>query len=397
MPPPPNPPENRPSSPSDSVVSSTIDGSSSHTRPHLHLGSTDYQVGSVKANATGLLVAPSILRMGIEVEEDDTVLSGRPSPVSNVETTSNIIYATTRATIVVLDLRTMRILQTIENPRHHGPIGTFCVDWVMVALEVRPSAQSEGMVLINSWDIETTSLVETYETRESSPDTSTSTVQIGAAPSAISGIEAEKNPAATIAALTSAWTQPDVWAMVGGVDFSGLSGSTRSDAGIEHIAHCPPCHTRRTSPAVSLPSSQLSLSVQFEVDLSTRLSTAAKRLSSLPHSGHTSPASSLPWSQLSLLVQSEVDLSTRLSTAAKPLSSSGRTSPAASLPLSQISLPVQSDVDLSIRLSTAAKPLSSLSHSGRTSPAVSLPSSQLSLPVQSEVVFTASVIPPRPA
>ncbi|KAF8529770.1 hypothetical protein BU17DRAFT_79882 [Hysterangium stoloniferum] len=391
----------------------------------------------------------------------------------------------------------MRILQTIENPRHHGPIGTFCVDWVMVALEVRPSAQSEGMVLIDSWDIETTSLVETYETRESSPDTSTSTVQIGAAPSAISGIEAEKNPAATIAALTSAWTQPDVWAMVGGVDFSGLAGSTRSDAGIEHIAmerstvltgfdidgdkasfstatqppayialpgsttlfspFQPPLqglstaakrlsslpHSGRTSPAASLPSSQLSFPVQsevdlstrlstaakplsslphsgrtspaaslplsqlslpvqseFEVDLSTRLSTAAKQLSSLPHSGHTSPASSLPWSQLSLLVQSEVDLSTRLSTAAKPLSSlphSGRTSPAASLPLSQISLPVQSDVDLSIRLSTAAKPLSSLPHSGRTSPAVSLPSSQLSLPVQSEVVFTASVIPPRPA
>ncbi|KAF8509206.1 hypothetical protein BU17DRAFT_99127 [Hysterangium stoloniferum] len=287
-PPPPNPPENRPSSPSVSMVSSTIDGSSSRTRPHLHMGSTDYQkapaaVGSVKANATGLLVAPSISRMGIEVEEDDTVLSGRSSPVSNVgtvwaghrsvqstksismrfninalgqlydensreamvdfvpkvhegpeasvdqignlishsatvngtavapdylffvtcsdETTSNIIYATTRATLVVLDLRTMRILQTIENPRHHGPIGTFCVDWVMVALEVRPSAQSEGMVLIDSWDIETTSLVETYETRESSPDTSTSTVQIGAAPSAISGIEAEKNPAATIAVL----------------------------------------------------------------------------------------------------------------------------------------------------------------------------------------------------
>ncbi|KAF8499964.1 hypothetical protein BU17DRAFT_72179 [Hysterangium stoloniferum] len=61
-----------PSSPSDSVVSSTIDGSSSRTRPHLHMGSTDYQVGSVKANATGLLVAPSISRMGIEVEEDDT-------------------------------------------------------------------------------------------------------------------------------------------------------------------------------------------------------------------------------------------------------------------------------------------------------------------------------------
>jgi phosphoinositide-3-kinase regulatory subunit 4 len=116
------------------------------------------------------------------------------------------------------------------------------------------------MVLIESWDIETTALVETYETRESFCDTS-STAQIGATPqSIIFGTEAEQNPAAAIAALvrsrttlssldgapmsvgegdssrqTPAWTQPDVWAMVGGADFAGLANFPRPDIGVERV------------------------------------------------------------------------------------------------------------------------------------------------------------------
>jgi phosphoinositide-3-kinase regulatory subunit 4 len=89
MPPPPDRPENRPQSPTDSVVSSTIDVPSLRPRPHLHIGSTDNQkapaaVGPVKANATGLLEAPSISRLG--VGEEDMILSGRSSPISNVGT-----------------------------------------------------------------------------------------------------------------------------------------------------------------------------------------------------------------------------------------------------------------------------------------------------------------------
>ncbi|KAF8509221.1 hypothetical protein BU17DRAFT_99144 [Hysterangium stoloniferum] len=261
-PPPPNPPENRPSSPSVSVVSSTIDGSSSRTRPHLHMGSTDYQkapaaVGSVKANATGLLVAPSVSRMGIEVEEDDTVLSGRSSPVSNVGTVwaGHRSVQSTKSISMRFNINTLGQLYD-ENSReamvdfvpkvHEGPeasvdqIGNLISHSATVnGTAVAPdyaffvTCSDEGMVLIEPWDIETTSLAETYETRESSPDTSTSTVQIGAAPSVISGIEAEKNPAAAIAALVrsrTALSSPD-----GATPSAGLAGSTRSDACIEHI------------------------------------------------------------------------------------------------------------------------------------------------------------------
>jgi phosphoinositide-3-kinase regulatory subunit 4 len=47
-----------------------------------------------------------------------------------------LVYATTHSNIVMLDLRTMNILQTMENPRHHGPITSFCIDkkraWIVV-------------------------------------------------------------------------------------------------------------------------------------------------------------------------------------------------------------------------------------------------------------------------
>ena len=47
-----------------------------------------------------------------------------------------LVYATTHSNIVVLDLRTMSVLQTMENPRHYGPITSFCIDkkkaWIVV-------------------------------------------------------------------------------------------------------------------------------------------------------------------------------------------------------------------------------------------------------------------------
>ena len=243
------------------------------------------------------------------------------------ETTSNIIYATTHATIALLDLRTMRILQTMENPRHYGPVTTLCIDrrkawlvvgtitgvltlwdlrfgllikswragvtaparslrihkcivhptkgrgrWIMVALEARPPVQasasltdSRGTVLVEVWDIETTSLVETFETREVHSESSASVVKVDQPErdkATIVGEEAERNPAAAIAALvrfrtagtengssghavvhnlgpespnsvrpSPVWTQPDVCAMVGGSDFGGVAGAPRGEFG----------------------------------------------------------------------------------------------------------------------------------------------------------------------
>ncbi|EIW79923.1 WD40 repeat-like protein [Coniophora puteana RWD-64-598 SS2] len=55
----------------------------------------------------------------------------------NSDTSSNLIYTTTHARIVTLDLRSMRVLQTLQNPRHLGAITCMCVDvrkraWVLV-------------------------------------------------------------------------------------------------------------------------------------------------------------------------------------------------------------------------------------------------------------------------
>jgi phosphoinositide-3-kinase, regulatory subunit 4 len=225
------------------------------------------------------------------------------------------VYATTHSTIAVLDLRTMRILLTMENPRHFGPITTLCIDrrkawlvvgtitgvltlwdlrfgllikswkagviapwrslrihrcivhptkgrgrWVMVALEARPPAQgsgspvgSGGTILVEVWDIETTTLVETFETRETLSESPTATPEVDPPTprtAAVVGQDAEKDPANAIAALvrsrttvpenghspavhsdasesarqSSTWTQPDVCAMVSGSDFGGIGG-----------------------------------------------------------------------------------------------------------------------------------------------------------------------------
>lgn len=211
----------------------------------------------------------------------------------------------------------MRILHTMENPRHFGPIATFCIDkrkswlvvatitgiltlwdirfgllikswkvnasaqsgrslrihkcivhpskgkgrWVVVALEVRPASgqlNSKGrdMVLMEVWDIETTTLMETFETRELPSEHIPGSTEIptedGAQASrAVTVQEAEKDPATAIAALvrnrptitsetgaagvsedsssnstrsSAPWPQPDVCALVGGADMSNLFG-----------------------------------------------------------------------------------------------------------------------------------------------------------------------------
>lgn len=54
----------------------------------------------------------------------------------NTDGSSNLIYATTHSVITTLDLRTMRALQTLQNPRHYGPITCLCIDrkrtWIIV-------------------------------------------------------------------------------------------------------------------------------------------------------------------------------------------------------------------------------------------------------------------------
>ena len=161
------------------------------------------------------------------------------------------MYATTHSTITVLDLRTMRVLQTLENPRHYGPITSLCIDrkrtwivvgtstgvltlwdkrfgllirswhvgvsssgrsvrvhqcvvhpsrsrgnWVMVAVETsRKGSDRSSTPLVEVWDIEKAILVETFLTRTGSPTDAIPE------PQEMLGIDAETTPAAAIAAL----------------------------------------------------------------------------------------------------------------------------------------------------------------------------------------------------
>ncbi|KAJ3515360.1 hypothetical protein NLJ89_g1813 [Agrocybe chaxingu] len=170
----------------------------------------------------------------------------------NSDSASNLVYATTHSVITVLDLRTMNILQTMENPRHYGPITSMCIDrkkawilvgtstgvltlwdkrfgllirswhagssaggrsvrihqcvvhpsskargkWVLVALEAsRRSTDRSSTTLIEVWDIEKAALVETYVTRTGSP---TDPIP---EPEEVTAADAETTPAAAIAAL----------------------------------------------------------------------------------------------------------------------------------------------------------------------------------------------------
>ncbi|KAG8906368.1 Serine/threonine-protein kinase [Tulasnella sp. 403] len=147
----------------------------------------------------------------------------------NTENTSNLVYATSQSAVVILDLRTMRILQSMEDLRHHGPITCMCLDrkrawlltgtlygvltlwdlrfglrlkswsvaaaatvppgetarvhqcvihptkgkgrWVVIAVETQTtsdvtSSYTPGVVLVEVWDIEKGILVETFVTQE---------------------------------------------------------------------------------------------------------------------------------------------------------------------------------------------------------------------------------------
>ncbi|KAA1474364.1 ARM repeat-containing protein [Dentipellis sp. KUC8613] len=167
------------------------------------------------------------------------------------DSTSNLVYATTHSSISILDLRTMRLLQTMEHPSHYGPITAMCLDrkrswvitgtasgiltlwdirfglllkswkigaamsggsariyqcvvhptrgkgrWIMVAIEtVRPSTEGAPTTLVEVWDIENTALVESYGTRTVSKALAVE------APSEVSGGDAEPSAASAIAAL----------------------------------------------------------------------------------------------------------------------------------------------------------------------------------------------------
>ncbi|KAI0267262.1 hypothetical protein BC834DRAFT_870444 [Gloeopeniophorella convolvens] len=176
----------------------------------------------------------------------------------DTESASNLVYATTHSAICVLDLRTMRILQSMEHPSHDGPITSMCLDrkrawivtgtasgiltlwdirfgltlktwktasattngtsriyqcvihptrgkgrWIIVAVEVaRLSPETTPATLLEVWDIETTKLVETYSTR-TMLKTSTPLDE----PQEVSGGPTEPSTAGAIAALVRARQQ----------------------------------------------------------------------------------------------------------------------------------------------------------------------------------------------
>ncbi|KAI6038614.1 hypothetical protein EDC04DRAFT_2896147 [Pisolithus marmoratus] len=210
----------------------------------------------------------------------------------NTESASSLVYATTHSTITTLDLRTMQVLQRLENPRHFGSITWVlslwdkrfglllkswrvgksvpgrmsrvhqCVvhptrgkgRWVMVAVESWKGPSDPGpTTLVEVWDIEKTTLVESYVAR-----TTTSVSEPIPEPEPETGVEAEPNAAAAIAALVNSRypggtayanmpnrnrgssqsvqredslpaPSPDIRAMVVGLDFGGHSGIHRSD------------------------------------------------------------------------------------------------------------------------------------------------------------------------
>ncbi len=157
--------------------------------------------------------------------------------------------------ITILDLRTMRSLQRMENPRHLGPITCICLDrkrawvicgtstgvlslwdirfgilikswkvgpslkgrfgrvhqvvvhptkgkgkWVVVAVETPKSAsESPSHTLLEVWNIENATLIETFSTRAV-----VSASEAAEAPKEVSVDDAEMDPAAAIAALVRA-------------------------------------------------------------------------------------------------------------------------------------------------------------------------------------------------
>ncbi|KAF7292927.1 hypothetical protein MIND_01191800 [Mycena indigotica] len=169
----------------------------------------------------------------------------------NTDSGSHLVYATTHSNITILDLRTMDVVQTMENPRHHGPITCLCIDrrrswivvgtstgvltlwdrrfglllkswhvgvastgrfvrirqcvvhpskgrgkWVMVTVEGSRKNDRTFTNLVEVWDIEKALLVETFVARQSGEETL-------AEPHELTGVDADMTPAAAIAALVT--------------------------------------------------------------------------------------------------------------------------------------------------------------------------------------------------
>ncbi|KAF4612681.1 hypothetical protein D9613_011717 [Agrocybe pediades] len=87
----------------------------------------------------------------------------REHRLDNPDTSSNLVYATTHSNITVLDLWTMKVLQTLENPRHYGPITSLCIDkkraWILVGTStgVLTLWDNRFGLLIRSWHAGVTS------------------------------------------------------------------------------------------------------------------------------------------------------------------------------------------------------------------------------------------------
>lgn len=181
-----------------------------------------------------------------------TVILGAKS-----DSASNLILATTHSSIVILDLRTMCVLQRLENPRQYGPITCICIDrkrtwiivgtsagmltlwdrrfgimlkswhvgtsvatsgrsvrinqcvvhpakgrgkWILVAVEAPKKGYPERGVtnLVEVWDIEKSVLVETFVTR-----TGSMSDPLPESPESVM-TSADMTPAAAIAALVRA-------------------------------------------------------------------------------------------------------------------------------------------------------------------------------------------------
>lgn len=91
----------------------------------------------------------------------------------NTDTTTNLVLGTSLASIVVLDIRTMRELQTLQNPLQHGPVTSLCIDrkrvWLVAgtARGVLSLWDLRFGLLLRSWSVGTRRVhqVEVHPTR----------------------------------------------------------------------------------------------------------------------------------------------------------------------------------------------------------------------------------------